>query len=406
MDLSNSDEVKKKLIAFEEKISGLYEQGRIKAPVHLSKGNEEQLIKIFKDIKEDDWIFTNYRNHYHALLKGIPEDWLEKEIVEGRSMHIMSKKHKFYTSSIVPGHLPIALGVALALKRKGSKNHVWAFCGDMAGETGVFHEVTKYAAGHNLPISFIVEDDGLSVYTPTKKVWGISAFSAEDDGLKGYDFAKAAKSETDSPLIQRYAYKRVWPHHGIGLWVEFPEDSKIKEAMMTYKGEIRKAMELLAKDERAVFLGQTVSYPGSTIWGSVKEIPEEKRIELPIMEELQMGISTGLALEGFIPVSVYPRIDFMILATNQLVNHLDKADELSRGQFKPKIIIRTMIGSKDPLYPGPQHCQDHSEAYKLMLTNVDVIKVDRVGDIVPAYEKALKSDRSTLIIETSSLRGK
>ena len=411
LDLNNVDEVKKNLIAFEEKISELYKEGKIKAPVHLAKENEEKLIEIFKHIKKDDWVFCSYRNHYHALLKGISEEWLEKEIISGRSMHIMSKEHNFYTSSIVPGHLSIALGTALALKLKNSSNHVWAFCGDMASETGVFHEVTKYAAGHNLPITFIIEDDSLSVYTPTMDVWKASSFSINDSELHAYSMGAYPEINLDiknneKPLMIKYSYKRGWPHHGMGLWVEFPEDEKIAKDLLTYKDEIKKAMELLAQDERVIFLGQTVVYRGSTIWGSVKDISEKKRIELPIMEEVQMGMSIGLALEGFIPVSIYPRMDFMILATNQLVNHLDKAKELSKGQFNPKVIIRTLLGSKDPLYPGPQHCQDHTAAYKLMLTNVDTIKLDRIKDIVQTYKNALESDKSSLIIEAASLRGK
>ncbi len=400
MNLDNIEETKKELMDFENRISDLYKEGKIKAPIHLSKGNEKEIIEIFKKIKKNDWVFASYRNHYHALLKGIQKDWIEKQIIEGRSMFIMDKEHKFYSSSIVPGQLPIALGAALAIKRKGTNDHVWAFCGDMASETGVFHEVTKYAENHNLPITFIIEDDNLSVYTPTKEVWGIN--DAENGN---FSHAKLIPSNTDNKII-KYSYERGWPHHGIGLWTEFAEDKFIAEGLKNYKDEIKKAMELLAQNDKVVFLGQTVSYKGSTIFGSVKDIPESKRIELPIMEEVQMGISIGLSLEGFIPVSIYPRIDFMILATNQLVNHLDKIYELSDGRFNPKVIIRTMLGSKDPLYPGPQHCQDHTEAYKLMLTNIDVIKIDRVKDIVLAYEQALKKDKSSLIVETASLRGK
>src|SRR3989338_8433116 len=114
------DLTKQDLIEFEKRIEKLYKDAKIRAPIHLSGSGEEQLIEIFKNIKKDDWVFSSYRNHYHALLKGIPQEWLEKEIVEGRSMHIMSKEHKFFTSSIVSGHLPIALGVALALKLKNS----------------------------------------------------------------------------------------------------------------------------------------------------------------------------------------------------------------------------------------------------------------------------------------------
>ena len=132
---------KKDLINFEEKIKKLYEAGKIKGPIHLSKNNELQLIKIFKKINKNDWVISNWRSHYHALLHGIPEKWLLKKITNGKSMSINSKKYKFYSSSIVGGGLPIAMGIALGLKIKKSKKKVWVFIGDMTYETGQFHEV-------------------------------------------------------------------------------------------------------------------------------------------------------------------------------------------------------------------------------------------------------------------------
>ena len=120
----------KKLIDFELKIKKVYENGTIKAPIHLSGNNEKHLIEIFKKIKRTDWVFSTWRNHYHALLHGVDETWLYKEIISGRSMGIISKKNKFYSSAIVGGILPIALGVAMANKMKKSKlskNHLHQF---------------------------------------------------------------------------------------------------------------------------------------------------------------------------------------------------------------------------------------------------------------------------------------
>ncbi len=174
---------------------------------------------------------------------------------------------------------------------------------------------------------------------------------------------------------------------------------------MTYKQELTKAMQLLAENERVIFLGQNVVYPGSIMSSSLQEVPNSKKIELPLVEDAQMGMSLGLSLEGYIPVSIYPRIDFLIIATNQLVNHLDKIEEMSCGQFRPKVIIRTAIGSTKPLYPGLQHCSDYTEELKYMLKNVKVIKLTRSKDIVPAYKYALnrKDGKSTLLIEIADL---
>ena len=191
---------KQELIQFGEEIKELFLDAKIRAPIHLSGGSEEPLIEIFKQVRKTDWVFSTHRNHYHALLKGIDREWLRNEILAGRSMHINNREHNFLTSSIVGGCLPIALGVAMAIKRKRSNRHVWVFVGDMAAETGVFHECTKYAARHNLPMTFVVEDNGLSTDTPTQRVWG-----------KG----------KGAPSIIRYEYKRVFPHINVGQWVTF-----------------------------------------------------------------------------------------------------------------------------------------------------------------------------------------
>ena len=192
---------KKDLIIFEEEIKKIYEAGKIKAPIHLSGNNEDKLIKIFRKIKKNDWVFSTWRNHYHALLKGIPGNWLKKEIIAGRSMGINNIKHKFYSSAIVGGIIPIALGVAKSLKLKNTKTKVWVFIGDMTFETGTFHECYKYAKNHKLPLKFVVEDNNLSTNTPTDKVW-------------------VKKSKIPKDVIY-YKYKRKYPHHGTGGWILF-----------------------------------------------------------------------------------------------------------------------------------------------------------------------------------------
>ncbi len=191
----------KKLIDFELKVKKIYESGIIKAPIHLSGGNELQLINIFKKIRKKDWVFSTWRNHYHALLHGVPEKWLFNEIVAGRSMGIISKKHHFYSSAIVAGILPIALGVAMANKKNNNDKIVWVFIGDMTFETGIFHEVYKYSKNQKLKIKFIVEDNDLSTNSPTSKTWG-----------------KKTKPYKD---IIYYKYKRKFPHHGTGNWILF-----------------------------------------------------------------------------------------------------------------------------------------------------------------------------------------
>jgi len=169
--------------------------------------------------------------------------------------------------------------------------------------------------------------------------------------------------------------------------------------MTTYKDKIIEAMKWLGEQENTIFLGQSVKWPGTGLYHTIKDIPDEKKIELPVAEDMQMGMSTGLALGGYTPISIYPRFDFLILACNQLVNHLDKMDEMSDGQFKPKVIIRTAVGSQKPLFPGPQHMQDHTIALDCMLENVNVIRLEKDVDILEAYQDAYNSEGSTILVE-------
>lgn len=170
---------------------------------------------------------------------------------------------------------------------------------------------------------------------------------------------------------------------------------------MKYLEEIKKSMALLAEHPQTIFIGQSVAYPGNAIYTSMKDIPQAKKLELPVFEETQMGISIGLALEGFVPVSIFPRFNFLIIALNQLVNHLDKIPEISRGKMKPKVIIKTMVGSVRPLDPGHQHKSNFTSAMRHLLENVVIEDLTEPEMIFPAYERALtRSDGlSTILVE-------
>ena len=165
---------KEELIAFEAEIAKSYFEKKIPGPVHLSYDNEEALIGIFKDVKDHDWVFSTHRSHYHALLKGIPRDWLRNEILACHSITINNPDYKFYASAIMGDIVPIATGVAMGLKLRNISEHVWCFVGDMCAEMGVFDESVKYAERNDFPITFVIEDNGLSVVTPTQEVWGLS----------------------------------------------------------------------------------------------------------------------------------------------------------------------------------------------------------------------------------------
>ena len=170
---------------------------------------------------------------------------------------------------------------------------------------------------------------------------------------------------------------------------------------MTYLSEIQQAMKMLADDSRTIFLGQSVRYPGQARHKTLELVQMEKRIEMPVIENFQLGHYIGLALEGYIPVSIFPRFDFLLCAADQLVNHLDKIPLMSG--FRPKVIIRTSVGATEPLNPGPQHCQNHTEAFKCMLKTVEVIELFFADQVMPTYEYALHCKNYVLIVEHGQL---
>jgi len=170
---------------------------------------------------------------------------------------------------------------------------------------------------------------------------------------------------------------------------------------MKYFDELSRAMDLLAANPRTYFIGQAVACAGTAMTNTLKNVPKEKLLELPVAEEMQMGMSTGLALAGYIPVSFYPRWNFLLLAVNQLANHLDKMPLISNGGFRPKVIIRTGIGSERPLHPQFQHVGDYTDAFRLMCPNIEIIRLEEPENIFPAYQKALEREdgKSTILVE-------
>jgi len=170
---------------------------------------------------------------------------------------------------------------------------------------------------------------------------------------------------------------------------------------MKYQEELCRAMNYLAQDERVIFMGQAVAVKGTAMTTTLQDIPHNKLLELPVAEEMQMGMSIGMALNGYVPVSIYPRWNFLLLAVNQVVNHLDKLKRISCGGYQPKVIIRTGIGSERPLNPQCQHLGDFTEAFRLMCENIEVIRLDEPEDIFPAYKKALErtDGKSTILVE-------
>jgi TPP-dependent pyruvate/acetoin dehydrogenase alpha subunit len=196
---------KQELIDFETEIADVFNNGEIKAPIHLYNGNENDLISIFEMIKDDDWVFCSWRSHYQCLMKGVPPSLLKKDIKEGKSITLCYPEYKIYSSAIVTGIIPIATGLALDLKRKKSESKVWCFVGDMTSETGTFFENWKYSVNFDLPITFIIEDNNKSVCTDTRKTWNSEKLFFEGEKNK----------------IIYYKYESIYPHAGAGKRIQF-----------------------------------------------------------------------------------------------------------------------------------------------------------------------------------------
>ena len=158
---------------------------------------------------------------------------------------------------------------------------------------------------------------------------------------------------------------------------------------MEYLNNLKKAMSLLADHPNTYFIGQAVEYEGTGLYDSLSHLPSEKRLELPVAEYLQSGLANGMAIEGMIPISTFPRWNFVLMGVDQIVNHLDKFKSMSNGKLLPKVIIRVAVGSEHPVDPQCQHKGNFSDAFKSMLSNIDVVELTEPEDIIPAYEKAL-----------------
>jgi len=166
---------------------------------------------------------------------------------------------------------------------------------------------------------------------------------------------------------------------------------------MKYFSELKRAMSFLNSRPDTLFVGQAVAYAGTGMSNTLKDCDKCKLLELPVFEDTQLGMSIGMSLNGIVPVSIFPRWNFLLLATNQIVNHLDKIPLYS--EYRPKVIIRTSIGSERPLHPQHQHVGDYTDAFKLMLKTMDVVRLDEPDQIYDAYVKAYDSPRSTILVE-------
>jgi pyruvate/2-oxoglutarate/acetoin dehydrogenase E1 component len=170
---------------------------------------------------------------------------------------------------------------------------------------------------------------------------------------------------------------------------------------MKYFSELKKSMDYISKKKNTIFIGQAVEVAGTAMSNTLIDVNKNKKIEMPVSEEMQMGITTGLMMAGYTPVSIFPRWNFLLLAMNQLVNHLDKFNIMTYGKYKSKAIIRTGIGSKRPLHPQCQHVGDFTSEVKKMCPNINVVRLDNPDKVFIEYKKAIdaRNNKSTILVE-------
>ena len=170
---------------------------------------------------------------------------------------------------------------------------------------------------------------------------------------------------------------------------------------MRYFNELKRSMNYLGGKKDTIFIGQAVEVPGTAMSNTLKDIKKGKLLELPVTEEMQMGMTLGLSMHNNVTISIFPRWNFLLYGMNQLINHIDKFKVMCGNSINPKIIIRTGIGSKRPLHPQYQHIGDFSQAIQKMCTTIKVVKLNEPKDIFPAYKKAYerKDGINTILVE-------
>jgi len=394
------------LIAFENSIGDLYHDNKLPFLFHLSGGNEDQLIDIFKDIKEGDYVISNHRSHYHALLHGIPPDELKAKILDGKSMFVYDRKRNFFCSAIIGGTPAIAVGIAWALKRKKSNQRVWCFIGDGTEDSGNTYEAIRYVDGWDLPCTFVIENNNRSVESSNEDRWG-----------------NAAEYIWKSPSVIKYHYNITYPHARkdgvidlhktvkktddeyfppIDYHNEFAKhvDTVKSTKSISYKDGVISAMNSIGADPCTIFIGYNV-LKGNAM-NTLKGVSDNQKIETPVAENLMCGLAIGMSFEGFKPVIYFERHDFMLVAADAIGNHIDKIERISCGEYKVPVIIRAVCADGGPFYSGPTHSQDFTKMLKELVT-FPVIDAQTGSDINAAILAAHQYGGPSIIIERKSL---
>ena len=389
------------MIEFENNIVSLYKDCKLPFLFHLSGGNEGELIEIFEEINEGDYVLSNHRGHYHAILHNLPLEEVTQKIIDGRSMFLYDRKRNYFTSAIIGGTPAIAVGIAAALKRKGSTQKVWCFVGDGTEDSGHLYEAVRYADGWELPCMFVIENNNRSVETPNDERWG-----------------KTADAHWDSPRVKKYYYEIPYPHARTTDMIdlartkkktdeeyfppipteEFPDFSDIDAGGLSYKEAITQSMTEMGKNG-SVFIGYNVTHGDAM--GTLKMVPNSQKIETPVAENLMAGLAIGMSFEGYKPVIYYERHDFMLVAADAIGNHMDKIHRISHGEYNVPVVLRTVVADAGPFYSGPTHSQDFTEVFR-QLVDFPIFEPTTPSEVLQAYKKAQIAKGPVMIVERKS----
>jgi hypothetical protein len=389
------------LISFEDEIGDLYLANQLPFLFHLSGGNEKELISIFDNIDENDYVISNHRNHYHALLHGIRPEIVKDHILNGRSMFIYDRSRNFFCSAIIGGTPAIAAGIAWALKRKGSKQKVWCFVGDGTEDNGHLYEAIRYVDGWDLPCTFVIENNDRSVEASNSERWG-----------------KSADYIWNSPSVIKYKYKITYPHARKPGVIDLsktvkknddeyfpvlqPNKFSVRQDTESYRGAYKEAMSIAMTELGqlgAIFIGYNV-LKGDAM-GTLNNVSIEQKLETPVAENLMTGLAIGMSFEGYLPVLYFERHDFILNALDAIINHIDKIERISHGEFKVPVVIRAVTADAGPFYSGITHSQDFTELLKSGVS-FPVVDPKEGRDVLRAFRNAVESKRPAIIIERKS----
>jgi hypothetical protein len=316
-------------------------------------------------------------------------------------MFIYDRKRNFFCSAIIGGTPAIAAGIAWALKRKGSKQKVWCFVGDGTEDNGHLYEAIRYVDGWDLPCTFVIENNDRSVEASNSERWG-----------------KSADYEWNSPSVIKYKYEITYPHArkpgviDLSKAIKKTDDEyfpilqpniiKVRQDTESYSGSYKDAMIIAMTElgqQGAIFIGYNV-VKGDAM-GTLKNVPLEQKLETPVAENLMSGLAIGMSFEGFLPILYFERHDFILNALDAIINHIDKIERISHGEYKVPVVIRAVTADAGPFYSGITHSQDFT---KLLEFGVSFpVEDPKEGkDVLRAFRDAVESKRPVVVIERKS----